>query len=380
MDLDLSDDEVALRDNVRSVLSGLCPPSVVRSVYDGNEPSAELWDRMVELGWPSLAIEERHGGLGLGFVQLALVAEELGRAAAPGPLLATTTQFAPAIRELGGEHASARFLTPVATSGGTGTLAVAEGGRWTADAVQVRARRDGDRWVVDGVKRAVVDGATADEIVVLARSDAGLGAFVIRRVAVAATRRTVLDPTLAMADLRLDAVPVEADRVLAEPGSLHVIGAVERVLQEATVAVAAMTVGACRRIFDVTLAYAKVREQYGRPIGSFQALKHRLVEMYLAVERATALVYYAALAIAEDAADRATAAAAAKAAAGDCQRLLAEDGLQLHGGIGFTWEHDLHFWLKRAKAGDALFGGAVAQRAALVQMLGICTSDADAVA
>ena len=202
-------------------------------------------------------------------------------------------------------------------------------------------------------------------------SDAGLGAFVIPGAAVVATPRTVLDPTLPIADVRLDAVVVDADRVLAEPGSPHVEGAVERVLQEAAVAVAAMTAGACRHIFETTLAYAKVREQYGRPIGSFQALKHRLVEMYLAVERATALVYYAALAIAEDATDRATAAAAAKAAAGDCQRLLAEDGLQLHGGIGFTWEHDLHFSLKRAKTGDALFGGAVAQRAALAQLLGV---------
>jgi alkylation response protein AidB-like acyl-CoA dehydrogenase len=371
MDLELSDDEAALRDNVRSVLSGLCPPSVVRAVYDGIAPPAELWDQIVALGWPSLAIEERHGGLGLGFVELALVAEELGRAVAPGPLLATTTQFAPAVRELGGDAASARFLPPVAAAGSTGTLAVAERGRWTADAVQARARRDGDRWIVDGAKSAVVDGATADEIVVVARSEAGLGAFVIPGAAVVATPRTVLDPTLPIADVRLDAVAVDADRVLAEPGSLHVEAAVERVLQEAAVAVAAMTAGACRHILETTLAYAKVREQYGRPIGSFQALKHRLVEMYLAVERATALVYYAALAIAEDATDRATAAAAAKAAAGDCQRLLAEDGLQLHGGIGFTWEHDLHFSLKRAKTGDALFGGAVAQRAALAQLLGV---------
>ena len=179
----------------------------------------------------------------------------------------------------------------------------------------------------------------------------------------------VRDPAAIQADLRIDGVTVAADRVLAKPGAPDVERALARALQESAVALAAMTVGACRHIFETTLAYAKVREQYGRPIGSFQALKHRFVEMYVAVERATALAYYAALAIAEDSPDRATAAAAAKAAAGDCQRLLAEDGLQLHGGIGFTWEHDLHFWLKRAKTGDALFGDAVAHRATLARLL-----------
>jgi alkylation response protein AidB-like acyl-CoA dehydrogenase len=132
-----------------------------------------------------------------------------------------------------------------------------------------------------------------------------------------------------------------------------------------------MITGACRATFETTVEYAKVREQYGRPIGSFQALKHRLVDMYLVLERATAAVYYAALAIAEDTADRATATAAAKAAAGDCQALIAQDGLQLHGGIGFTWENDLHLLLKRAKAGEVLFGGATAHRAALAHLLGI---------
>jgi alkylation response protein AidB-like acyl-CoA dehydrogenase len=373
MDLDLSDEEAALRDNVRSVLSGICPPSVARSIYGGQETPATIWKHMVSLGWPALAIEERHGGLGLGFVELALVAEEIGRAGAPGPFLATSTQFAPAIRELGGEGA-ARILPAVASGARTGTLAVAERGRWALDAVGTIARRDRNRWLLIGEKVAVVDGATADEIVVVARGHAGLGAFVVPGADVQATPRVALDPTMPVADVRLDAVPVDADGVLAEPGSPHVERSLIRAMEEATVAVAAMTAGACRRIFETTLAYAKVREQFGRPIGSFQALKHRMVEMYLSVERATALVYYAALTIAEDAGDRASAAAAAKAAAGDCQRLVVEDGLQLHGGIGFTWEHDLHFLLKRAKIGDALFGDAVAHRAALAGLLGVAPS------
>lgn len=378
MDLELSDDEAALRDNVRSVLAGICSPSVVRSVYEGDGAPDRLWAQMVELGWPALAIDERHGGLGLGFVELALVAEELGRAVAPGPLLTTTTQFASAVRELGSNDTAARFLPGVAAGTRTGTLAWAEDGRWSVEAVRTTARWDGDRWILDGQKCAVMDGASADEVVVIARSDAGLGAFVVAGASLDVAPRTTLDPTVPIADVRLDAVTVDASRVLAEPGAPHVEQGLGRAGQEATVAIAAMTVGACRRIFEVTLDYAKVREQYGRPIGSFQALKHRLVEMYLAVERATALVYFAALTIAEDAPERATAAAAAKTAGGDCQRLLAKEGLQLHGGVGFTWEHDLHFLLKRAKTGDALFGGAVAHRAALAQLLGIRPEDGEA--
>jgi alkylation response protein AidB-like acyl-CoA dehydrogenase len=169
----------------------------------------------------------------------------------------------------------------------------------------------------------------------------------------------------------LAGVEVEGERVLVEPGDPAVTRVVERTLQEATTALALSTVATCRAIFEVTLQYAKDREQFGRPIGSFQALKHRLADCYLAVERASSLAYFAALTIAEDDERRAVATAMAKAAAGDCQRLLARDGLQLHGGIGFTWEHDLHFLLKRAKTGDLLFGTAATHRAHLAQLLGL---------
>jgi alkylation response protein AidB-like acyl-CoA dehydrogenase len=194
---------------------------------------------------------------------------------------------------------------------------------------------------------------------------------VVPATAAKATPRLAVDPTTALADLTFTGVVVADDAVVAAPGTAGVDVAVERALQEATVALATGTVGACRAIFEQTLQYAKDREQYGRPIGSFQALKHRLAEMYLAVERATSLCYFAALTIAEEDTRRAEAAALAKAAAGDCQRLLSQDGLQLHGGIGFTWEHDLHFLLKRAKTGDALLGTAATQRARLARILGL---------
>ncbi len=377
MDLDLSPEESELRDNVRSVLARVCPPAAVRAVFEGKGDPASIWERMVELYWPALAIAEEHGGLGMGFVEVALVAEELGRAVVPGPFLATVTQFAPAVRELGGDGPlAADLLGRIASGGLTGTVALAESGRWEPAAVAATAEPTAGGWVLRGAKDAVLDGATADEVLVVARAAGtkgadGLGAFVVPGAEVTATRRSVVDPTLAIADVALDGVVVPAGRVLAAPGTGGVADALDRAGHEAMVALAASTVGACRAIFEQTVAYAKERVQYDRAIGSFQALKHRMADMYLAVERATSLCYFAALTIAEDDPRRAEAAAMAKAAAGECQQLVVPDGLQMHGGIGMTWEHDLHFLLKRAVAGDALYGNAVHHRVRLARMLGL---------
>ena len=189
--------------------------------------------------------------------------------------------------------------------------------------------------------------------------------YLVDRAASAVVPTGGLDPGLCLADVVLDGTDAQTI-VAAGP---DVDARLERVLEQATAAMALHTVGACRRIFEITLDYAKVRVQYDRVIGSFQALKHRFADMYLAVEKANAVGYYAAVAIAEDDAKRSEATHLAKAIAGDCQRLVAEDGLQLHGGIGYTWENDLHFWLKRAKAGEVLCGTSAHHRARLARML-----------
>jgi alkylation response protein AidB-like acyl-CoA dehydrogenase len=373
MDLEFSEDEAALRDNVRAVLAGICPPAAVRAVFEGKGDPASVWSRMVELDWPGLGLPEEAGGLGMGYVAVALVAEELGRAVAPGAFLATVTQFAPAVRELQGPS---DLLARVAAGQVTGAVALAEESGWEPAAVVATARETAEGWVLAGTKRAVLDGASADEVLVIARAEGtsgpeGLGAFLVDGSDLDATPRPVIDPTLPLADLGLEGVVVPPARVLAPPGAEGVPEALERAGQEAIVALAASTVGACRVVFERTVDYAKVREQYGRPIGSFQALKHRMADMFLAVERATALCYFAALTIAEEDPRRALAASMAKAAAGECQELVARDGLQLHGGIGVTWENDLHFPVKRAITGDTLYGNAVHHRARLAQMLGL---------
>jgi alkylation response protein AidB-like acyl-CoA dehydrogenase len=363
MDLELSDDQFELRDNIRSVLEGACPPALVRSIYEGEATSAELWAQMAELYWPALGVAEEAGGLGMGFVEVALLAEELGRVAAPGPLLAMVSQFIPLV-----EAAGATDLLAQAVAGETiGALAYAEQGRWEPSAVKTTATRSGDSWTLTGTKDAVLAGATAEVFAVVARDGDQLGVFSVARDASTIDVRTLLDPGLELADVEFSE---SAATVLIEPGPVAA-SAIDAVAQEAAVAMALHVIGTCRRIFEVTLEYAKIREQYDRVIGSFQALKHRFAELYLAVERANAVGYYAALAIDEDADDRAEAVHVAKAAAGDCQRLLAEDGLQLHGGIGYTWENDLHFLLKRAKSGDALCGSRAFHRARLAALLGL---------
>ena len=373
MDFEFTDDQLELRDGARKVLESACPPSLVRAVYEGADEApaqvAELWQTLVGLDWPALGVAEEHGGMGLGVIEVGVVVEELGRAVAPTPYLATITQLLPFLREAG----SSFRLADVAAGACTGTMAVAEDGRWRTDAIRTEAVPAGNGgWALRGTKSHVVDGATADELVVVARgSDGALGVFVVAAEQVAAAPITVIDPTLPVATVVLDGAEVDGDRVLVEPGDPRAETVVERALQEATTALALSTVASCRAVFETTVQYAKDREQFGKPIGSFQAVKHRLADAYLAVERAASLAYFATLTIAEEDPRRAVATSMAKAAAGDCQRLVAGDGLQLHGGVGFTWEHDLHFGLKRAKAGDLLLGTGATHRAHLAELLGL---------
>jgi alkylation response protein AidB-like acyl-CoA dehydrogenase len=355
MDFAFTNDQIELRDNARSVLAGACPVSLVRSVFEGKDDGGaeKLWATLVELGWPAIGVPEADGGLGLTFVETGLVVEELARVVAPSPFVATVTQFAPLVREAGGNE----WLAKVADGAITGTLVQGD----------VAEKKDGSAYRVFGRATHVLDAATADELVVVARG----GVFVVPASAATIEPMSVIDPTMPMATVTLRDVSVPADRVLVEPGDPRGPVAIERAMGEAITAMALSCVGTCRVIFETTLEYAKAREQFGKPIGSFQALKHRFARMYLEVEKASALAYFAALTIAEDDERRATAPSMAKAGASHCQRLVVTDGLQLHGGIGFTWENDLHFWLKRAKTCDFAFGGGAAHRAYLADALGL---------
>ncbi|MCU1463170.1 MAG: Acyl-CoA dehydrogenase [Acidimicrobiales bacterium] len=358
MDLELTEDQRELQASVRAVLDRECPMRLVRDVVEKGATADALWATMVELGWPALTVPEEHGGLGLGALEAVIVCEELGRAVAPGPFVATATQFVPALREAGSAEQRTAFLGPIAAGELTGALAVDD----DADAPVTATPTSSGGWRLDGVKRHVLDGDRADEIVVVV----GERAFVAPAAAVDATAIAGLDASRQVATVSFDAVAVSPDRAL--------VGGPDRVArarQEAVVALAGETVGACQSIFDVALEHAKTRVQFGVPIGSFQAIKHKFADMLIALERARATTWFAALTIAEDDDRRAMATAMAKAAAGDCQRLLAQEGIQTMGGIGYTWEHDMHLYVKRAKVGDALLGNGAHHRRQVATLLGL---------
>ncbi len=382
MDLDLTPDQEALVEAARAVLTAECPPAAARARTEAllarhPRPPDLLWDRAVELGWCALAVPEAHGGVGLGAVETALLAEELGRALAPGPLLPTLAALTPALRESAEAESPAAAvagerLAAVATGACTGTLAVAEAGgtldpaAWRTTAVPTT----GGSVRLSGEKEMVWEAPTCGELVVGAVDpDGEPGVYLVPAAATTVEEVATADGSRTFARVRLDGVEVTADRVLAPPGPGA--GVLERVVQHATLAVAMDAVGAAAAAFEATVAYAREREQFGRPIGAFQAIKHKAADMLVALERARALGRFAALCVAEGDGRRALAVAMAKAAAGDAGAKVGRETIQVHGGIGFTWEHDAHLYVRRLLADDALFGPAPAQRARVADLLGL---------
>ncbi|MDZ7675483.1 MAG: acyl-CoA dehydrogenase family protein [Acidimicrobiales bacterium] len=360
MDFELDDDQRELQAAAADILTKECPPAYLRGVVEGDHEAEDLWTTLCGLDWPGLAIPEEDGGLGTTAVESAIVVEELGYVGDPTPFLATTTQFAPLVRRCATAAQRKRLLGAV-VAGGSGTVAIADHtGAWDPGAPPIGATRSGDGWTLSGSASFVVDGDRAEEIAVVARADTGPEVFIVPAAEVTTERATSFDPALHVATVTFDGVTVDDDHRL---GGDDVAAGVAAALDEATIGLATHMAGSCRRGLDMALEYVREREQFGVPIGSFQAVKHKAVDMYVAVERAGALALFAALTVAEDDDRRSVAASMAKAAAGDAQRIVVEHAIQLFGGIGFTWENDLHLYLRRAKAGELLFGGAAEHRA-----------------
>ena len=358
MDFELDDDQIDLQDTVRGIVDKECSPEFVRSIIDDGADASGWWTTMVDLYWLAMTIAEDHGGLGMTWVELSILLEELGRANDPSPFVATTTQFVPIIRGVGADAQQSRWLGAVAAGTVTGALALG--------AESVVAEPTADGWRLDGTVRHVVDGDRADEIAVVASLEGEPAVFVVAASTsgLTAERTPAFDHLVHIADLTLTGVEIAADRRLA---GADIANGIERAVAEATLGWAIPTVGACQRILDMTVAYVKERHQFGVPIGSFQAVKHKAVDMYVAVERARAVCQYAALVLAEGDPRWPTAVSMAKAAAGDCQRVAIRNGIQLFGGIGFTWENDLQISVRRAKVGEVMFGGAAQHRRRIAQ-------------
>lgn len=391
MDLDLSDEQRELEESTRDVLSREHTVELARRVVEQHQGADkevdDLWTRMVSLDWPVLTVPEANGGLGLGAVEMAVVSGQLGYALAPGPFLSTASQFVPAVREAGSEAQHLAFLDPVSGDGAAGTLAFAEAsGSFEVAGVNATFRPgpQGDGFVLDGVKSFVLEATRARSIVVVARREgssgaSGIGMFVVPADSdgLVVQPMASLDATRELATVTLTSVAVPAENLL---GAENILGAEDgdgagevltAVLEEATVMLAAEMVGTCQRILDVILEHAMTREQFGVKIGSFQAMKHKLANMYVAVESARATVRYAAAAIAEGDPRRTLAASMAKASAGDCERLVGVEGIQCLGGIGYTWEHDMHLYVKRVRTAAALLGTAAQHRVKVGQLIGL---------
>jgi alkylation response protein AidB-like acyl-CoA dehydrogenase len=344
------------------------PSSEVRRVMEtdeGYEPA--VWSQMADqLGLQGIGVPERYGGSGSGIPELAVVLEEMGRGLLPGPFLSSALAAA-AIQAAGDEEACKELLPGLAAGTSLGTVAFCErDGRWDPSVTSDASPHDGG-WLLRGHKSFVTDGGAADVIVTVARADSGLRLVAVEGGASGLSRipLTTMDPTRKMARLVFDDTPA---RLL---GADEAAPLVAHVLDLAAVLLAAEQVGVAAFSQEMAVEYAKVRVQFGRPIGSFQAVKHRCADMLAAVELARSAAYHAVWAAAEAPDELPVAASMAKVACSEACSQVAADNVHVHGGVGFTWEHDAHLYFRRAKSSELLFGSPTHHRELLAQRTGL---------
>jgi alkylation response protein AidB-like acyl-CoA dehydrogenase len=362
VDFDFNDDQRALRDAVRNALSGLVSVEVLQSMTDaGGEMPAELWTRIADLGWPGLLVADEYGGLALGLVDMTVVMEEMGKVPLPGPFFSSAVFATLAANRL----EATELLSDLASGAKRGTVALEE----TAvsgdplDGVATTATAAGDDWRLDGLKPVVPDGATADWVIVVARDESGaLGSYLVEGASAQAVPG--LDPTRSLARLELAGTPA---RRLGPDGDQRALLA--RVIDDAAVMLAAELVGASEAATDLAAEYSKVRVQFGRPIGTFQAVKHIAAEMVQDLTLARVGTHYAAWASDTDAPDRETSAAMAKSWVAEAAIAVTSSCIQIHGAVGFTWECPAHYYYKRAKASDLVLGRQGWQRARVADLI-----------
>ncbi len=363
MDFDLSKPQKLLKDSARELLSRQCKPRRVREIMEtetADDPN--LWQEIADQGWTGLTIPEEYGGLGLGLIEMAVVSEEMGRACVPGPFLSTLFSAA-LIERAGSTRQKEDYLGPIAAGEKRATVAqLEEQASWDLDAVRLRAERDNGYLRLTGRKLFVPDAAVADHLICVARGGESLMLLPMERGAAGLTSRLMpaMDATRKIYEVDFSDVAIPGADVFGADGDVR--GALSHAIQVATVAACAEMVGGMQWILDTTVEYAKTRQQFGRAIGSFQAIQHQCADMLLMTESARSAAYYAAWAVNQDAAEASTAVSIAKAYCSDAFREVGNRGIQIHGGIGFTWEHDLHLYYKRSKAAEVIFGDATFHR------------------
>ena len=371
MNFAFDEDQEELRRLVARFLEEKSPESEVRRLMgtdEGYDPA--VWSQMADqLGLQGLTIPEAYGGSGFSYVELMVVLEEMGAALLCAPFFSTVALGANALLTSDDEGAKRELLGAIASGEATATLAISEdAGPPDLDSIALHATEGAETWTLTGTKRYVIDGLTASLILVAARSEAGLSLFAVHGDA-AGLERTALatmDQTRKQADLSFTNTPA---RLIGTDGGAR--GGLEKTLQLAVVALAAEQVGGAQRCLDAAVEYAKARVQFGRPIGSFQAIKHKCANLLLDVESAKSAAYYAGWVAADDNEELGLVSSMAKSSCSEAYFHTASENIQIHGGIGFTWEHPAHLYFKRAKSSELLFGNPAYHRELMAQKLGI---------
>ncbi|MDF1595560.1 MAG: acyl-CoA/acyl-ACP dehydrogenase [Acidimicrobiia bacterium] len=368
----LTEEQEMLRQTTRQFLADRVSPTVVRDLMETETGfDAALWQSGAELGWHSLAIPEEYGGAGYTFAELSVVLEEMGRALFPGPFLSTVVMAANAILIGGSDSQKKELLPGIAMGESVMTMALFEGSHGAVtDDIRMTAAQDGGDWVLDGVKKNVLFGHVAGTIVTAARTPNGLSLFLVPADAggLSAEHVPTLDAIRKQATVTFAGVRLGPEALLGSEGTAGDV--IDQVLRLASVALSLEQVGGAQWCLETSVEHGQTRFQFGRAIGSFQAIKHRLADMLVSVEHAKSTAYHAAR-IVDDATEMLVAAPLAKSVCSEAYLGAASDTIQILGGTGFTWEHDTHLYFKRAKSTSLMFGGVRHQRRLLAEALGL---------
>jgi len=364
MEFELNETQKLFQRSAREFFAQECPPTSVREMIESKKPYSDpLWEKLVEQGWTGLIFSEDDGGMGLGMVELAVAFEEMGRALVPGAFLSTLALAGPVI-ERGCSHDYRRArLQSICNGESKATLALLEkDASWSPDDVRMTATRADRGFRLNGTKLFVSDASVCDLIITAARCDSEIVlAFVDSKAAgVSISQMPALDATRQIFAVNYHDVLVPSEDVISDAGSSR--SSLAYGLDVATLALSAEMVGGMQWLLDASVEYAKTRKQFGKPIGQFQAVQHHCANMLLMTESARSAVYYAAWVMSNDPKSAALAVSTAKMYASDAYREIGNLAIQVHGGIGFTWDENVHFYYKRAKASELMFGDATYHR------------------
>jgi alkylation response protein AidB-like acyl-CoA dehydrogenase len=371
MNFAFSEEQEELRNIVRQFLEAKSPESAVREQMDterGYDPV--VWSQMAEqLGLQSLIIPEDLGGQGFGYIELIVVLEEMGRALLCAPFFSTVVLATNTLLVAGDDDAKAAILPGIASGETIATVAITEpNGKWDESGIEATASNEGGTWKLNGTKSYVIDGHTADVIIVAARTSAGISLFSVAGDAAGLTRTPLATMDQTRKQAKLELAGVEGTLIGTDGAGWDTLSTV---LDLAAVGLAAEQVGGAQMCLETAVQYAKDRVQFGRPIGSFQAIKHKCADMLLEVESAKSAAYYAGWCASELNDELPAVASLAKAYCSDAYFHASAENIQIHGGIGFTWEHPAHLYFKRAKSSELLFGDPTYHRELLAQRIGI---------